>query len=237
MVGHGGMMPRKKLGFGSGEQATDGCSVELYKQLPYQGELDCVRPFMPSGATVLELGCATGRLTCKLLEWGLDVMAVDNSPAMLAEVPNSANKLLANIETLNLGQTFDIVLLASHFINTANPTLRNAFLAASGRHVAENGIVLIQKYPPNFLATVEVGEMGQSGDISMFVEEVKRHDPAVEITLRYSNGRTNWHHTFTSQPLDEPTIHTLLTTNGLTFNQWHDPAKQWFSAKLQNSQN
>jgi len=78
------------LGSGPGPQARDGCSVELYRSLPYLGEIDCVRPLLYPGSSVLELGCGTGRLTRFLLDLGLRVTAVDNSPEMLLAVPSPA---------------------------------------------------------------------------------------------------------------------------------------------------
>ena len=60
-------------GTGPGVQTGDGCSVELYRLLPYFGELDPVRMFLPPGVSVLELGSGTGRLTRQLLSWGARV--------------------------------------------------------------------------------------------------------------------------------------------------------------------
>jgi len=75
--------------------------------MPYLGELDDVRPLLTPGTSVLELGAGAGRLTRKLLEWGLNVTAVDNSADMLVYVPGDANRVFrasllleAEIETL-----------------------------------------------------------------------------------------------------------------------------------------
>ena len=68
-------------GSGPGVRTSDGCSVELYRQLPYLGELDDILGGVPAGSSVLELGCGAGRLTRPLVERGLSVTAVDNSAA------------------------------------------------------------------------------------------------------------------------------------------------------------
>ncbi|HUG20964.1 class I SAM-dependent methyltransferase [Piscinibacter sp.] len=108
-------------GSGPGIQARDGCSVELYRRLPYMGEIDHLRPLLQAESSALELGCGTGRITRVLLELDLKVTAVDNSAEMLAWVPNPAVAVHANIEELRLEARFDTVLLASCLVNHPSP--------------------------------------------------------------------------------------------------------------------
>ena len=53
-------MDLRFTGKGPGEQAPDGCSVELYLKLPYLGDLEPVHQFLNANASILELGCGTG---------------------------------------------------------------------------------------------------------------------------------------------------------------------------------
>jgi hypothetical protein len=46
----------------------DGCAVELYALLPPGGEPEIVHGAVPEGASILELGAGTGRMTHPLLE-------------------------------------------------------------------------------------------------------------------------------------------------------------------------
>jgi len=94
-------------GSGPGTQARDGCSVELYRRLPYFGELDAVREYLPYGVRVLELGCGTGRLTRKLLEWGTRPTSVDNSPKML-DPKQTVGLLRSRRSTINLIESWVI---------------------------------------------------------------------------------------------------------------------------------
>ena len=213
------------------QQIEDDCSAALYRRLPYQNELECVRKALPFGATVLELGCGTGRLTRKLLEWGLDVTAVDYSSEMLDDVPDSATKVLSDIESLALDQTFDIVLLASHLINNQSEVICGRYVSTCARHIHADGVVIIERFPPNFLATAQVGKMGESGAISIFVDAVERSGSVVNMTLRYVDGEINWIHRFSAEHLNESTLYQLLSVHGLQFARWHDLNKQWFSAK------
>ena len=81
-----------------------------------------------------------------LVSLGHQVTAVDNSAEMLANVRGAAT-VQAEIEALDLGRRFACVLLASQLINVGDRQ-RAAFLATCARHVAPDGVVLIQRYDP-----------------------------------------------------------------------------------------
>ncbi|RSM66526.1 hypothetical protein DMH03_05305 [Amycolatopsis sp. WAC 01376] len=55
---------------------------------------------VPDGASILELGSGVGRVTHALLDLGYPVVAVDDSPEMLAGV--RAEKVCSKIEELRL---------------------------------------------------------------------------------------------------------------------------------------
>ena len=179
-------------GSGPGYQAPDGCSVELYRRLPYLGELDELRSLLSAGESVLELGCGTGRLTQILLEWGSRVTAVDNSPHMLALVPHTATRVQSEIATLNLEESFNTVLLASCLINHPSPSVRSAFIAAGRRHLRSGGHLFVQRHDPNWLSTALPGPVGTTESVAQFVEAVRHTGTMVEMTLRYEcDGQTD----------------------------------------------
>src|SRR5918999_2721713 len=111
-----------------GAVAPDGSPVDLYLRLPSFGEPEIVHAAIPTGASILELGSGTGRMTHELIRLGHPVTAVDESAEMLAHV-GGATTVLGRIEDLDLGRAFDCVLLASHFVNTADPAERRRLLA------------------------------------------------------------------------------------------------------------
>jgi SAM-dependent methyltransferase len=100
-------------GTGRGAITDDGCPVELYLRFPHQGEADLVHAAVPAGATVLDLGCGTGRIAHPLIELGHPVTAVDASAEMLAHV-RGAHTVHSRIADLDLARPFDVVLMASH---------------------------------------------------------------------------------------------------------------------------
>jgi SAM-dependent methyltransferase len=112
--------------------APDGSPVDLYALLPDRGEGELVESALPPPATVLELGCGTGRVTRQLVARGYTVTAVDESPEMLAHV-SDAETVCARIEGLELGRRFDLALLASNLL-TVEPLQRRAFLETCVRH-------------------------------------------------------------------------------------------------------
>src|SRR5580704_2232265 len=115
-------------GTGPGVITPDGCAVEFYARMTAQGEPEIVHNALRPGASILELGSGTGRITHPLVALGHPVVAVDESPEMLAYV-RDAETVCSRIEDLALGRRFDAVLLASHLINTNDIATRAALLA------------------------------------------------------------------------------------------------------------
>jgi SAM-dependent methyltransferase len=223
-------MTFRSSGSGPGEQAPDGCSVDLYRATPYGGELDGYRALFHPGTRVLELGCGTGRLTRQLLHRGACVTAVDNSPHMLAEVPEGALGVLSDIQSLNLDESFDVALLASNFINEPEPEVRSAFVHSARRHLRKDGRLLLERYDPAWLQSVQPGALGAVGDIVMCVEALSRAADAVQMTLRYELSGRVWRHSFAAAALTEGEIEGLLTRFGFASFEWSGPRNQWLSA-------
>lgn len=208
-------------GEGPGPQTGDGCSVELYRRVPYYGEVELLAPSIP-GPDVLELGCAVGRMTWRLLTQGYRVTAVDNSPEMLAHVPAEATRVCANIEDLELDSRFDAVIFASCLVNTPGAE-RTALLAACHRHLKPGGRLLFERYDPVWLAKVKVGPLGAMGEIEMHVDRVERAPDHVEMTFRYRSGAHEWLHHFTAVPLGDEQVRACLSAAGFEDVSWINP--------------
>jgi SAM-dependent methyltransferase len=217
-------------GSGPGAQAPDGCSVELYRKLPYFDELEDFRSLFQSGTRVLELGSGAGRLTRRLLAWGARVTAVDNCAEMIAAVPESATRVVSDIETLRLEARFDIALLASCLINHAAQSVRRAFVDTAYVHLAPGGRLVLERHDPAWLEAVEPGLIASAGDIAMYVEAVSRTPGLVHMTLRYDDANNSWRHSSALAPMNEAEIESLLSQAGFGAFAWSGKNNRWLRA-------
>ena len=183
---------------------------------------------------MLELGCGTGRLTRRLIEWGAYVTAVDNCTEMLDAVPHNATRVLSDIETLRLEARFDVALLASCFINEPDPDVRRALVDTARFHLVPGGHVLLERYDADWLRRVEPGVVGCAGDISITVESVSRSADVVYMTLRYDLDGSQWRHSFSAVPLTQADIEALLAAHGFGSFVWSGKRERWLRAAVQN---
>lgn len=95
--------------------------------------------------SVLDAGCGTGRIARELAARGLDVAGVDLDPVMLATAMRKAphlDWLVADLETVDLGRTFDAVLMAGNVMIFLTPGSEGRVLANLARHLAPGGLII-----------------------------------------------------------------------------------------------
>ncbi|MFE0755805.1 class I SAM-dependent methyltransferase [Inquilinus sp. NPDC058860] len=217
-------------GTGPGARTQDGCAVELYRRLPADGEAEIVAAVVPAGGAILELGSGPGRVTHALVSRGYAVTAVDNSAEMLAHV-RGAETVLADIEDLDLGRSFDAVLLASTLINFPEAQTRAALLAACRRHVRPGGAVLIERRNPATFATLQPGPAGEEAGIRHVIESVRHEGPLSHIVLRSEAADAAWTQSYTCELIDDAQMTEALTAAGLRLVRWLDPPRRWALAE------
>ena len=212
--------------------ARDGSPVELYARLPPFGEPDLVHDAIPPGAAILELGAGAGRMTHRLIELGHPVTAVDNSAEMLAHV-RGAETVHAEIEGLDLGRTFACVLLASQLVNVDDDRQRAAFLATCGRHVAPDGVVLIQRHDPTWAEAPAPTDHERDG-VRIRVLEPHREAERLHATVEYELDGMTWRHgPFTSRILTDAELGARLWQAGLlSVDEWLDDRRTWLAARV-----
>jgi SAM-dependent methyltransferase len=215
------------VGSGPGEITPDGCAVDFYALLPAMGEPSIVHAAVPEGASILELGCGTGRILRPLADLGHPVLGVDESPAMLAHLTDLPTACSA-IETLQLHRTFDVVLLASTMLNT-DLVQRRAFLATCRRHVTPQGVVVIQQSAPSWFDKVAPSEVEHDG-IRRVVRSVRRNGPRVDVVVEYHVGDRTWMHGWDSYRISQEELAADLASAGLRFRRWLTEDHAWFTA-------
>ncbi len=215
-------------GSGPGEITSDGCAVEFYALLPPMGEPPIVHSAVPAAASILELGCGTGRLLRPLAELGHPVLGVDESQAMLARVPDLPT-VCAQIETLRLDRTFGAVLLASTMINT-EPVQRRAFLATCRGHTGPGGLVVIQQTAHSWFDTAGPSER-EVGGIRRVIRSAHRQGPRVDVVVEYRVGDRMWTHAFSPYEIGQQELTADLASAGLRLDRWLTDDRSWFTAR------
>ena len=104
------------------------------------GEATFLGRFAP--ASVLDAGCGTGRVAIELARRGVDVVGVDVDATMLAAARAKAPEMTwveADLASLALGRTFDVVALPGNVMIFVEPSDRGRVLARLASHVDVGG--------------------------------------------------------------------------------------------------
>ncbi|MFJ8359564.1 class I SAM-dependent methyltransferase [Streptomyces sp. NPDC093984] len=216
-------------GTGPGVITPDGCAVELYSRLPPGDEPDIVAAAVPAGAHILELGSGVGRMTHPLLERGLTVTAVDESPQMLERV-RGARTICSPIEVLDLGETFDVVLLASFLVHAGDVGVRRRLLRTCARHVADGGCVLIQREGEDYHTNLPRERVDPSGFTVRIVSAEPVGDGVNSVRAEYEFPDATWTQTFLSRPLSRQQFEEALAEAGLRVDRYLTDDRIWVRA-------
>ncbi|MFD2415063.1 class I SAM-dependent methyltransferase [Amycolatopsis pigmentata] len=209
---------------------ADGCPIEVYTLLRAAGEPEIVHAALPAGAGVLDLGCGTGRIARALTELGHPVLAVDESPEMLAHL-RDVETIRARIQDLRLDRRFGGVLLASHLINHPSAATRHALLATAAHHLEAGGRLIVEWHPPEWFDQVADGDGGQVGPVLVRIERPFREGDLLSATVRYSVAGKSWSQSFTARRLSEAELNNALAAVGLVLTDWCTADHAWFSAR------
>jgi SAM-dependent methyltransferase len=107
------------------------------------GEATLVRALGPG--SVLDAGCGTGRVAIELARHGIEVVGVDADASMIAQARRSAPDLewvQADLAGLDLGRTFDVVVLAGNVPLFCPEPYRPALVGSCAAHVAPGGAMV-----------------------------------------------------------------------------------------------
>jgi 2-polyprenyl-3-methyl-5-hydroxy-6-metoxy-1,4-benzoquinol methylase len=219
----------------SDDVTGDGSPVPVYLALPVEPAFTPVLEDIRAGATVLDLGCGTGRLANELARRGHEVYGVDESAAMLAHVRDDVTRVQARIQELDLGRWFDAVVLASQLINVADAQVRHDFLTAVVRHLLPDGVAYIQHFDPTSdrfqVGVVRSGEVATSdGPLHLTTHVHDRTGIRMRATVTMELAGNRWEQNFAADVLDDTQLVGALDTAGLRLGRRLDPV--WFAAVL-----
>jgi SAM-dependent methyltransferase len=201
--------------------------VAFYRRLPATGEPQLIHGLIPPGASVLDLGCGTGRIAGPLVALGHPVTGVDDGPGMIAALPPGVEGLVADARTVRLGRRFGVVLITSHLIN--DPHAGAAFVATAAAHLESAGFVLGETYPPGWDPSASVAREMRMGDARIETLWATVVGDLLEAEVRYGTDDLVWQQVFRARLLDEAGLRMLLAEGGLAFGRWL-PRPGWFTA-------
>jgi SAM-dependent methyltransferase len=104
------------------------------------GEADFMESLYPR--SVLDAGCGTGRVAIELARRGIDVVGVDLDASMLDVARSKAPRLQwvhADLADVDLGRTFDVVVMAGNVMIFLAPGTEGAVVANLARHLGPGG--------------------------------------------------------------------------------------------------
>jgi SAM-dependent methyltransferase len=237
MIGrHGTMAPvtEQPTGTGPGPITPDGCAVDLYLLLQPRGEAELIHAAVHEGASILELGCGTGRITRGLLALGHPVTGVDFSAEMLAHMPAQAHTVLADIATLHLDARFEVVTLTSNMVSGDDAQCL-AFLRAARAHVAPDGLVIIERLHPRWgdPETMRTLAAPKTRDhITGSLHDIEGDGTRITMTIRYEHddGRV-WTQRATMLARSDEALAALLREAWLDPARWLDEDADWLAAR------
>jgi hypothetical protein len=169
-----------------------------------------------------------GRVTRPLLERAFTVTAVDESPEMLERITGTRT-VCSPIETLELGERYDVVMLASFLVHAGDPSVRQALLRSCRRHVLDDGCVLIQREGEGWHERVP--REGAIGDGIARILSSEPAGPAVRsVHVEYVFPDARWTHTFLARPLTTREFEDALRAAGLTVDAYLTEDRTWVRA-------
>jgi SAM-dependent methyltransferase len=111
------------------------------------GEADLIDALLRerAGRRVLDAGCGTGRVAIELARRGITVVGVDLDASMLDRARRDAPDIewiAHDLATLDLGRTFDVVVMAGNVPIFTPPGTHADLVAGCARHLGPDGALV-----------------------------------------------------------------------------------------------
>lgn len=184
------------------------------------GEPAALVPLDDSGAATLEGTAGAGRIAQAMLELGYALDTVTQA-IIPADIP------LEFLAGLDLGRRFDPVVLGSHLVNLPDADRRAAFLGLAVRHLADDGVALVEHHPIDWAETAEEVQPTPGSGVGM--EDVRRDRPFVSAVSTFDIGGRFVRQPFTARVLDDAEIAAELEGSSLVVRRRLSPT--WLEAR------
>lgn len=206
--------------------APDGSPVDVFALLPPGPGPELIAARLQPESTVLELGCGAGRLLKVLQSHGHKCTGVDESPEMLARVPEGIETIGGHIEDVDLEWTYDAVILASFLVNTPAVDTRRAFLDCAKAH--SHGEIYVQRLDPELVPDAVDAESEQDGVVYEMVD-VQHAGTLFRATMRFTFTDTGitYEHPYQGEVLDDTAFETTVRSVGLSVKDYLDGQRTW----------
>lgn len=119
---------------------------------------------------------------------------------------------LEELRSLDLGGTFETVVLGSHLVNLPDPARRDAHVELAARHVAREGLLVLEHHPLDWAETA--GDVEPTPGSSVGMESVRRDPPFVSAVSVYDVGGRMARQPFTARVLSEAELEAVLMSVG-----------------------
>lgn len=205
--------------------ARDGSPIDIYRALPPGDVPGIIDSQLAAAGSILELGSGPGRITHPLVAMGHDLVAVDDSPEMLAHI-HGAETVLADLLTLDLGRRFDAVVAGSHLINTPDDAERLRLLEVCRRHARRDGVVLVERYDPSWATDPHASE-ADVGPVHIRFEPLGRSHGVFTGQVVYTLAGRSWIQRFTAAVVTDGGLAEQAGAVGLRFTGWADKRLTW----------
>jgi hypothetical protein len=149
------------------------------------------------------------------------VVAVDESEEMLSRV-TTATTVHSRIEELDLGRTFEAVLLLSHLVNGTAP---QPLIATAARHLTPDGVLIVQRLEPG--RHWQEGS-SQAGPVVISLGDLRVELPEITARTTYRINTQVWEQDWVLFERDDDEFALLLGNAGLELTS---SAGAWLSAQ------
>lgn len=209
--------------------SPDGSPLAVYLALPAGDGPSIVSGALPPGGSILELGSGPGRLTRVLVALGHPVIAVDDSPEMLAHV-TAAEAVVADAWTVALDRTVDAVLAASHLINRPGRASRRSLLANARRHLEPGGLLILERHVPGWLITTG-DSTSSAGPVTIDLTIGQLVGRVRSATATYRLGDRTWRQEFDAEDVDDRTLGEDADATGFAAPRRLDESNAWMTLR------